>query len=823
MKYKSLSTEDVKQKQMDFGKNILPAEKPASVLTAFLSQFANPLVYALIFAGAVSLLSQKYFDIALIFSVVLINAITGFVQENKTQKTLEALKKMIRPEAKVLRDGKRQKILAVNLVPGDIVFLGAGDRVPADGKVLEAVSFFVNEAILTGESEPVQKSEGGEAFMGSVIASGRAVMEVASIGAETKIGQVAKTLRETEEPETTLQIRLKKLTKNLIFVSIILSLVVFFAGFILGHSFWEMAELSAVILVAIIPEALLMVITLVLVLAMRDSLNKKALIRKILAVETLGSVTTICTDKTGTLTEGLMKVSESKLDDRESAKLAMCLCNDINDTVEIALWDHLKTFGDFDPQQIFDQHERVFEIPFDSEHKFMATVNKFAGAKDEYYLFVKGAPEIVLSMCSLPIAKKKIILEQINQWAEKGLKVLAMAAKKIPKTQIKKISADTISKLQWAGMVGLWDPPRKEVKEALQVAIASGLKIKVVTGDYHRTAEKVMSYLGVKVKPGQILDGSELDGMSEDELRRAVPDAIIFSRVTPNQKLKIVKILQESGEIVAMVGDGVNDAPALKKSNIGIVVGDASEVAKETADLILLDNNFKTIISAVEGGRLVFENIKKIILFILSNSFAEVVVISGALFMGWPFPLTVVQILWMHILCDGPEDFILGFEPKEKETMLDGPKRMNEPILGAMSIFLIFVISALSGVFSLVFFWYFGIYQNNFALGQTMAFMSLAFSSVIYIFSCRTLRKPFWKYENFWSNKWLFMVVAFSLFLAVLITYFAPTQKLLGLVPLQPLHWCLLLTKGIILVLIIETTKAVATKKPQKIIRALLP
>lgn len=822
MKYKSLSSKEAKQKQLEYGKNILPEEKAVPALRIFLSQFANPLVYALGFAGIVSLLLQKYFDIALIFSVVLINAVMGFVQENKTQKTLEALKKMIKPEAKVLRDDEKQKILASELVPGDVVFLGAGDRVPADGKILEAVSFFVNEAILTGESEPVQKSEGGGVFMGTVVASGRAVMTVESIGAETKIGQVAKTLKETEEPETTLQIRLKKLTQNLIFISAFLSLAVFLAGFFLGHSFWEMAELSAVILVAIIPEALLMVITLVLVLAMRDSLNKKALIRKILAVETLGSVTTICTDKTGTLTEGIMKVAESDFLNQENGKLAMCLCNDVNDTVEIALWDYLKTLGDFDPQEVSDRYERVFEIPFHSDYKFMATVNSFSGAKDEYFLFVKGAPEIMLSMSDLSATEKKAIMEKVNFWAEKGLKVLAMASKKIPKSQINKIGIKNISKLEWAGIVGLWDPPRKEVKESLRVALNSGLKIKVVTGDYHRTTEKVMAFLGIRVKPEEILDGLEIDGMSEDELRRAVPSVLIFSRVTPNQKLKIVKILQEAGEIVAMVGDGVNDAPALKKSNIGIVVGDASEVAKETADLVLLDNNFSTIISAVEGGRLVFENIKKIILFILSNSFAEVVVILGALFMGWPFPLTVVQILWMHILCDGPEDFILGFEPKEKETMLEGPKKMSEPIVGGLSIFLIMTISLLSGFFSLGFFWYFGIYQHNIAMGQTMAFMSLAFSSVIYIFSCRTLRKPFWKYENFWSNKWLFVVVAFSLFLATLITYFPPTQKLLGVVPLSLLQWSLLLAKGFILVAIIEVAKAVAIIKSKRLKPALL-
>jgi Ca2+-transporting ATPase len=361
-------------------------------------------------------------------------------------------------------------------------------------------------------------------------------------------------------------------------------------------------------------------------------------------------------------------------------------------------------------------------------------------------------------------------------------------------------------------VLGLWDPPRKEVKETLKIAKASGLKIKVVTGDYYQTAVKVMDFLGIKVSSEEIIKGEELEKLSDEELKEKISKILLFARVTPEQKLRIVNILQNLGEVVAMVGDGVNDAPALKRSNIGIVVGDASEVSKETADLILLDNNFKTIISAVEAGRLVFENIKKIILFILSNSFAEVVVILGALFLGWPFPLTVVQILWLHLLCDGPEDFILGFEPRERETMLDGPKRMDEAIFDKLGIFITIAVSLISGIISLSFFWYFSFVKGDLILGQTMAFMSLAFSSVVYIFSCRTLRKPFWKYENFWSNKGLFAVVGFSLFLAVIITYFPPTQKLLGLVPLHAFQWSLLMGKGILLVLIIEISKAVFNK-----------
>lgn len=806
MKYQSLTFNEAQEKQLQYGKNILPEEKAIPVIKIFFAQFANPLVYILCFAALISFFLQKYFDIALILSVVVVNAIMGFFQENKTQKTLLALKKLIKPNAKVFRDNKKQEIEAQELVPGDIVFLGIGDKILADGKVLEDATFFVNEAVLTGESEPVEKKEGEDVFMGTIVSSGRAVIQVTQIGLKTKIGKIAQTLKETEQPITTLQIRLKKLTHALIIISVILAGLIFLFGYFAGRDFLQMVELSAVILVAIIPEALLIVITLVLVLAMRDSLKKKALIRKILAVETLGSVTTICTDKTGTLTEGKMKVVETDFVS-ETSNMAMCLCNDRNDTVEIALWEYLEELKDFEQEKIFDECERVFEVPFGSEHKFMLAVNHLSKDSENYFVSIKGAPEVILEMTNSSENDKKTITSKIHKWAEKGLKVLALASKKINIDELEEIKNGKTSDFVWAGMVGLWDPPRKEVKETLKIARESGLKIKVVTGDYYRTAVKIMESLGIKVAPSEILKGKDLEKMDDEELKQKISSILLFARVTPEQKLRIVKTLQDLGEVVAMTGDGVNDAPALKKSNIGIVVGNASEVAKETADLILLDNNFKTIVSAIEGGRLVFENIKKIILFILSNSFAEVVVILGALLMGWPFPLTVVQILWLHLICDGPEDFILSFEPKEKETMLDGPKRMNETILDRMGIFITIAVSLVSGLISLGFFWYFGFQENNLALGQTMAFMSLAFSSVVYIFSCRTLRKPFWKYENFWSNKGLFVVVGASLFLAVLITYFIPTQRLLGLVPLNMFHWSLLIAKSSILVLIIETAK----------------
>jgi len=812
MQQKGLSFEEVKDLQLKYGRNILPSEKAVSAVKIFFSQFTNPLVCLLLFTGIISLFLKKYLDIIFIFSVVFLNAIFGFIQEHKAQKTLQALKKLVKPIAKIIRDGKRQEINASELLPGDIVFLVSGDKIPADAEILESASFFVDEAILTGESESVEKKPGDEVFMGTIVSSGRAVIKVTQIGLSTRIGKIAETIKETEQPLTTLQLRLKRLTHNLIYISIFLSSLVFIFGFLTSKDFWQMIQMATIILVAIIPEALIIAITLILVIAMQKTLKKKALIRKLLAVETLGSVTTICIDKTGTLTEGRMVISEADFLNPQKSLLTMCLCNNLSDTVDITLWDYLEKQKDFYPKEIFEKYARIFEIPFSGEYKFMATVNEVG---EECLLFLKGAPEIVLGMSNLTEKEKESVLEKINEWAKRGLKVLGLAFQEIPADDVNKIDAKKMPSVEWAGLVGLWDPPRKEVKEALSITGQAGIRVKVVTGDYRYTAEKIMEFLDLKIKSNEVLEGYELEKLSDNELKEKITSINLFARVTPHQKLKIVRVLQEIGEIVAMTGDGVNDAPALKKANIGIVVGEASEVAKETADLILLDSNFKTIVSAVEEGRVVFENIKKVIFFMLSDSFAEIVLILASILLGWPLPLTVIQILWIHLLCDGPEDFVLGFEPKEKEVMIEGPKKIDEPILDKIAIFLIFLISFLSGLFSLALFWYFGLRGQNMELGRTMAFMALSFDSVLYIFSCRTFRKPFWRYENFWKNKWLFLAVASSLLLQIFITYIPFTQRILNIVPLSITHWLLLLLAAIMIILIIELTKSQMIKRKQ--------
>jgi Ca2+-transporting ATPase len=815
MKFTGLSSKEAKKLQIKYGLNKLPSEKPLSALKIYLSQFTNPLVYILVVVGIISFFMHEYVDIIFIFSVVILNSFFGFIQEYKAQKTFTALKDLLKPIAKVIRGGKQIKIDATELVPGDIVLLVNGDKIPADGEVVESASLLVNEAILTGESEMVIKNLGDAAFMGTSVSGGRAMIRITNIGINTKIGEIAQSLQETEQPKTPLQFRLKKFTRTLIYISLFLSSLILIFGVVAKRNFLQMVQMASIVLVAIIPEALLVSVTLILVIGMRNIFKKKALVRKMLAVETFGSITTICTDKTGTITLGKMKLETGIFADREKSLLTMCLCNDLSGSEEIALWDYLQSQKNYYPQETFDKYVRSDEIPFDSSNKYMATVNYLkTDSKKNHTLFVKGAAEIVLGMSNLSEENKKEILVSINNLAKKGLKVMGLAYKDISENEAKAIKSK-IPSLEWIGLIGLWDPPRKEVKEALTIARAAGIKIKIITGDYRKTAEKVMDFIGLKVEPKDVIEGLELEKISDENLKSKVLTTSLFTRITPKQKLRIVKVLQELGEIVAMTGDGVNDAPALKKASIGIVVNEAQDVAKETADVILLNSNFQTIVSAVEEGRKVFENIKKVIFFMLSDSFAEVVLILGSIVLGWPMPLTILQILWIHLLCDGPEDFVLAFEPREKEVMIEGPKGINEPLLNKTGIILVFIVSILSGLYALTLFWYFGIYLGNLELGRTMVFMAISFDSVLYIFACRSLRKPFWSHEHFWSNKPLFAAVIFSLILQISICYIPLTQNFFGFVPLNLSHWSLLLTVAILIVIIIESTK---TKTVQKFI-----
>jgi len=801
MLYQGLSEKEVLELRKKLGENIIPFKGEATWLSILFSQFKSPLIYILVVVGVISLFLKEYFNTILIGAVIVLNVVMGFFQEYNAKKTLVALKKILKPKAIVIREGKRKEVEVKELVAGDFVILGSGDRIPADGIFVEGTGLLVNESLLTGEEEAVKKTineKENYLLMGTAVLSGRGVMEVLKIGKETEMGKIGQSLAEIKEEKTPIQEKLEIFARFLAYLILGISFCIFIVGILSNHNPIEMFKMAIILAIAAIPEGLPIAITIILALGMRRILKKKGLIKNLLSIETLGSTSVICTDKTGTLTEGQMKVIKTDFSDEEKALLALTLFNEQRSGLEVAVWDFVKNVAKFDPLKVFGSTKRIYEEPFNSENKYSLTVNKI---ENKETAFLVGAPEILLSFCGIAEKEKNDVLKKIENWADQGLRVLGVTFKEKGDLTEKK-------DFSWLGLVGIADPLRKEVKEAILAAQEAGIKVKIVTGDYRKTAERIAVNLSFQINGDNVLDGQELENISEEDLKNRIDDIFLFTRVTPHQKKKIIKVLQEKGEIVAMTGDGVNDAPALKKADIGVVVGSGSEVAKEAGDLILLDNNFKTIVSACEEGRLIFSNIQKMVAYVLSNSFVEMALIFGAIIFRLPPPLTIVQILWIHLICDGPPDVALAFEPQEKSLMKESPKEIKkENILSGTTKFLIYTISLIGGGFSLLLFWLFGQKGNNLGLGQTIAFATVAAIDLIYIFSYKNLKKPMIKNENFFKNKFLFLSVAYGFLLLFLAIYLPFLNRVLGTVPLKPAHWLLVFAVALITTLTVELIK----------------
>jgi len=784
-----------------FGENALPVKEGPFWYSILWSQFKSPLIYVLLFVALLSIILQEYLDTGLILVVLLINVLMGFYQEFNAHRTLAALRRLLKPKTFVIRDSQRKEIEVKELVPQDMVILASGDRIPADGRLVEASAMIVNEAILTGEEEAISKSiQAGSniLFMGTTVLSGRGIMEVEKIGQGTQMGQISQSLSEIVETETPLQKKLGIFARNLVWIILSVSLLIFIIGILKQENVLQMLRFSVILAMAAIPEALPIAITVILALGIRRILKRNGLVKKLLSIETLGSTSVICTDKTGTLTENVMKVVEVDFVDREKALVVLILNNEQKSNLEIALWDYVKKVNQLEPSEIIKSTQRIYDEPFDSEKKYSLSVVQ-RGPKTAALMM--GAPEIVLGFCDLPEKEKKVILDKFEEWANRGLRILALASKEEGNLKEK-------NGYFWLGLVGIEDPIRSGAKESIAIAQRAGIDIKIVTGDYRKTAERVMEGLGFKLSPANVLEGKDLEILSEKNLKEKIKEIFLFARVTPHQKLKIVRVLQEQGEVVAMTGDGVNDAPALKKSDIGVVVGDASDVAKEAGDLILLDSNFKTIVAACEEGRLILANVKKVVGYMLSNAFAEIILIFGAMILDFPAPLIVVQILWIHLICDGPPDIILGFEPKEKDLMEGKPKDIQkEEILNKTMKFLIFAISLTTGLLSLGLFWYYYNSIGNLELARTIAFVTIAIVSLVYIFSFKNLKKSIFATENFFQNKYLFWGVAYGFLLIFAAVYIPFLNQVLKTVPLTFSHWLPVFGMAIMVTLIVEIVK----------------
>lgn len=804
-----LTNQEVALHREKFGSNILPAEKLRSGWSIFFAQFKSPLIYIILTAALISLVTKgirenSYEDFAIIMVVVIVDAVLGFIQEYQAQRTYKALRTLLKPTTTVIREGQRQEIDVMDLVPGDIVLLNSGEKVPGDGILFDATKITIDEAILTGESEPVNKSETegqNHVYMGTTILTGRGLMEVTQTGTGTELGKIAASLGEPGEQETPLQVRLKAFSKILTYIVIGFTTIIFTVGLFLSHNVWEMLRTSIILAIAAIPEGLLIAVTVILVLGMRKILKRNALVKRMLAVETLGSVTVICTDKTGTLTQGQMQVTQTAFEDEDHALQTMVLCNNLEGPVDIALWQFAKSHMQSDPQDMVDRSERHSEELFTSESKYMITESTF---ENHSHFFMKGAPEIILDMCKVDVKLQQKILATIDAWARSGLRTLGLAYRSGGKLEDRE-------NFTWVGLVGMEDPLREGVIEAIKVAQHAGITVKMITGDYRLTAERIAKNIGI-LSPGlEILEGEDMAEMDDEELKRRVDTTAVFARIRPQDKLRIVKALQANGEIAAMIGDGVNDAPALKRSNIGVVVGSATDVAKETSDVVLMDNNFKTIVSAVEEGRIIFENIRKVVAYTLSNSFAEVLTIFIAMLFKWPAPLAVAQILWIHLICDGPSDIVLGFEPKETGIMDEKPKSIKEPILAPLGLSLIGIISVSSAIAALLIFGHFHFLHSE-QLGQSLVFASFGINSMVYIFAYRSMRQPIWKMPKLKENRPLIWSVLAGI-LMVFVAFLIPgLREALGIIPLTWQEWALVIGIALGLLVVVEIGKAFSNK-----------
>ncbi len=798
-----LNAEEVLARRAQFGENRLPAEKGISVWSILLAQVKSPLVYIILVAALVSLIVGELGDFGIIMAVVVIDVILGFVQEYQAKRTYSALKGLLRPTTTVIREGKRQEVEVWELVPGDIVLLNMGEHVPGDGAMIESNKLSVNEAILTGESESVTKSiETGhdKVFMGTTVVAGRGLMKVTNTGSRTELGAIALSLQEYTEEETPLQIRLKNFSQWLTLVVIGFTLIILTVGVLMGGAFLDMLRTSIILAIAAVPEGLLIAVTVILVVGMRKILKRNGLVKRLLAVETLGSVTTICTDKTGTLTEGRMRVTRADVTDPLRAGQVMTLCNDLEGPVDVALWEYALAQNPTGAHDLADHADRLAEEMFTSETKYMITANRIDGDK---FNFLKGAPEIVLTMCKVSDAERAEILAKVDSWAGEGLRLLGLANRSLG-------ALENHSGYTWLGLLGMEDPVRDGVVDSIRVAHEAGIRVKMITGDYRRTAEKIARNIGLMEQNEEIVEGDALANLTDEQLQKKVAGTAIFSRIRPQDKLRIVKALQANGEVTAMIGDGVNDAPALQRANIGVVVGSATDVAKETADLILMDNNFRTVVAAIEEGRTIFENIRKVVAYTLSNSFAEVLTIFTAMMFRWPAPLAVAQILWIHLICDGPSDIVLGFEPVEEGIMKEKPKSMKEPVLTGLGMALIAIISIASSVFALALFGYFYNIHGNPIEGRSIVFASFAVNSMIYIFAYRSMRRPVYRSGPLSRNKPLVWAVLGGLAMVAIAFLIPGIRTLLGIVPLSLGEWALVAGIAVFLLATVEVGKAVS-------------
>lgn len=844
-----LTEKEAKARLVKYGENRIARRKRINPLLLFLEQFKSFLVGLLLIAAGISIAMKYFIDAAVIIGIVIMNAIIGFIQEYRAERAVEALEALAAPQARALRDGKEIKIPSVQLVPGDIIILEQGDRVPADARLIEAINLKVDESALTGESVPVAKfieKIKGRAilaerknciFMNTIVTNGRAIAVVTETGANTEVGKIARMIEEAEEKRTPLQKKLADVARTLGIATIVICGVIFALGIFRGIELFNMFLTSVSLAVAAVPEGLPAIITITLAIGLERMARHKAIIRRLPAVETLGSCNIICTDKTGTLTKNEMTVrelyvnnktikvtgegyvpigkfllAEKEFDPKKDRHTHLllhigALCNGASlyeenkrwkiagDPTEAALLVLAAKAGLF-KDELLAAYPNISEFSFDAKRKRMSTIHKHEG---KILAFVKGAPDLLLERCDYILKEGRIrkltskekaqILAVADHMAERALRVLGMAYKEVQKK--KKFELEEIeSKLIFVGLTGMIDPPRPEARKALEKCRRAGIKVAVVTGDHKKTAEAIARELGLIGPNAIILSGSELDELPEDRFVEMVDKVAVYARVSPEHKLRIVKALQSKGYVVAMTGDGVNDAPALKQADIGVAMGlIGTDVAKEAADMILQDDNFATIVAAIQQGRGVFDNIKKSIAFLLSGNIGEVMIVFSAVLAGLPLPLLAVQILWINLVTDGLPALALSADTIGEHVMERKPRPLRESVFHGLRAYLVdYPIILFLGAMAI--FWL-TLKNQSVVYAQTAIFTTVVIFEMFQALSCHALDRPIFKAKPLVS-RWLLTAIALTILLQFSIVYISPLQEIFHTTNLSLTDWAVI-------------------------------
>ena len=804
--FDGLSIDEARLRQEKYGKNELVEEEKDGPIKLFLMQFMDILIILLILAAIAAYFVGDELDAVVILAVVILNACIGFIQEYRAEKAMEKLKGLISSEAVVIRDGQTMEIPTSELTPGDLVVIEEGDNIPADIRLIETSELLIDESSLTGESVPVSKITEIEnkenerevmAYMDSYVVSGRGKGVVIEIGMNTSIGKIAEMIQE-EEGKTPLQEKIASLGKSLGLIALLVSAAVFIIEFFKGSPLVETFTTAVSLAVAAVPEGLPAILTLTLALGMQRMAKTNAVVRKLLAVETLGSCTVICTDKTGTLTLNRMSVRDTWLTSPENALKICALCNNarlsegkvIGDPTDGAILLYAEEEG-YSPEELEKKYPRIMEIPLDSTRKRMSTINQM---DDENYLLTKGAPEIILKHCKwiekdgdlveMGPQDQEEIMGLLNKMTHNALRVLALSYRKISPDENLEEKDNLERDLIFVGLVGMMDPPRQEATDAIEVCKKAGISVVMITGDHRDTAAAIAREIGVIEDGGRVLTGPELEKLSESEFEDIVEEVKVYARVFPEQKVRIVEALQKKDNVVSMTGDGVNDAPALKKAAIGVSMGiTGTDVAKESSDMVLQDDNFATIVHAVKEGRTIFDNIRRFVKFQISTNVGAILTIVSASVLNLPIPFNPIQILWINIIMDGPPAQSLGVEPPEKNIMLRKPDKEN--ILPRKNLLQIIIAGLVMAVGTL------GLYIYQLSIGiseiqaRTVAFTVFVMFQIFNVFNCKS--------KTGFSNRFLIIAISASFLLQLMVIYIPFLQDIFRTTAISPVDWALIM------------------------------